>query len=63
MATFVFMMTNVAILGWGQENFIFWIVMALSMTYPRLAALEQKRKSETALARPPALVCVGESAQ
>jgi hypothetical protein len=30
---FAFLMTNVAILGWGQQNYILWILIALSMTY------------------------------
>ena len=31
-ATFCFLMTNVAIYGWGQQNHMLWIVIALGMT-------------------------------
>ena len=33
---FCFMMTNVAIYGWGQQNYILWIMVALGVVYPRL---------------------------
>ncbi|MEO8657506.1 MAG: O-antigen ligase family protein [Bryobacteraceae bacterium] len=38
---FLFEMTNVAILGWGQQNFILWVVIALAMSYPALLRQEQ----------------------
>ena len=44
-ATFCFMMTNVAIFGWGQENIMFWIVTALAMVYPYILKSERNRKS------------------
>lgn len=34
--SFCFLMTNVAILGWGQQSYIFWILLALIMIYPGL---------------------------
>jgi hypothetical protein len=35
--SFCFMMTNVAIFGWGQQSYMLWIILALTVTYPRLA--------------------------
>jgi len=46
-ATFCFMMTNVAIFGWGQENIMLWIVMALAMIYPYLVRSERAKKSKS----------------
>src|SRR5260370_6542077 len=37
---FCFMMTNVAILGWGQQNYLLWILIAIAMIYPSLALAE-----------------------
>jgi O-antigen ligase len=34
---FCFMMTNVLIMGWGQQSYMFWIILALTVTYPRIA--------------------------
>ncbi len=34
--TFSFLMTNVAIWSWGQQSTMFWILLALSVCYPRL---------------------------
>ena len=50
-ATFCFMMTNVAIFGWGQENIMFWIVVALAMIYPYVVKVERARKSMVKLVR------------
>jgi O-antigen ligase len=33
---FVFLMTNVQLFGWGQQSYMLWIVIALTMVYPRL---------------------------
>jgi O-Antigen ligase len=33
---FGFMMTNVALYGWGQQSYLLWIVIALSLSYPVL---------------------------
>jgi len=33
---FCFMMTNVAIFGWGQQTYMFWLIVAIAMIYPRL---------------------------
>jgi hypothetical protein len=38
--TFLFQMTNVAILGWGQQTILFWIVIAMTMTFPAICARE-----------------------
>ncbi len=43
--TFCFMLTNVAIFGWGQENAMFWIVVALAMVYPYLVRSEHGKRS------------------
>jgi len=45
-AAFAFMMTNVAIWAWGQENILLWIIIALSVSYPGLVAHETKPESE-----------------
>src|SRR5712664_2431141 len=37
---FCFMMTNVAILGWGQQNYLLWILIAIAVVYPTLALPE-----------------------
>jgi hypothetical protein len=34
------MMTNVAILGWGQQNYLLWILIAIAVVYPTLALPE-----------------------
>lgn len=41
--SFYFLMTNVAILGWGQQSYIFWIVLALTVSYPAVVRREQFR--------------------
>lgn len=37
---FLFMMTNVACYGWGQQSSMFWILIALAVAYPRVAEPE-----------------------
>jgi hypothetical protein len=37
---FYFEMTNVAILGWGQQTILLWLMIALVMIYPALADSE-----------------------
>jgi len=37
---FCFLMSNVAIYGWGQNGYMFWIVAAMSVAYARLRAPE-----------------------
>jgi O-antigen ligase len=56
-AAFCFMMTNVAIWAWGQENILLWIVIAMAMTYPGL--VNHERKSEET-AEPAAADSLGE---
>lgn len=36
MISFYYLMTNVAIYGWGQPGYMLWIVIAMSAVYPRL---------------------------
>lgn len=36
MLSFYYLMTNVAIYGWGQPGYMLWIVIAMSVVYPRL---------------------------
>ena len=38
LCAFAFLMTNVALLGWGQQTYMFWVILALAMIYPRLIA-------------------------
>jgi hypothetical protein len=40
---FCFMMTNVAIFGWGQQTNMLWVVIAIAMVYPRLVLKERGR--------------------
>lgn len=47
---FFFLMTNVAILGWGQQSYMFWIFLSLMMIYPSLA--EEKSVSFARLTSP-----------
>jgi len=35
-AAFCFLMTNVELFGWGQQTYVLWIIIALSMIYPSL---------------------------
>jgi len=44
---FYFLMTNVAILGWGQQSYMLWIVLALTMTYPGLVKRGVRRLQPT----------------
>ena len=37
---FLFQMTNVAILGWGQQSVLLWIFMAMTMIHPSIHASE-----------------------
>lgn len=37
LATFSFLMTNVELFGWGQQSYVFWILVALAMSRPRLS--------------------------
>jgi hypothetical protein len=34
---FYFLMTNVAIFGWGQQSYVLWIVLGIAVVLPRLA--------------------------
>ncbi|MBZ5641963.1 MAG: O-antigen ligase family protein [Acidobacteriia bacterium] len=47
---FVFQMTNVDILSWGQQTYMSWIVVAMAMIYPSLveqeALVEQEPETE-----------------
>lgn len=36
LTAFCFLMTNVALLGWGQQTYMFWILLSAAMIYPRL---------------------------
>lgn len=41
LAAFYFEMTNVAILGWGQQSIYLWSVIAMTMIFPTLVAQEK----------------------
>jgi O-antigen ligase len=43
MITFLFQMTNVAILGWGQQTILLWIVVAMTMTFPAICSPETEQ--------------------
>lgn len=42
---FYFEMTNVAILGWGQQTVLLWVIIAMIMSYPRLLRHSQRESS------------------
>jgi O-antigen ligase len=46
MLAFLFMTTNVAIYGWGQQGFWMFIIMAVSLTYPKWATVNQLTESD-----------------
>jgi len=50
---FSFMMTNVVIF-WGQQSYMFWILIALTMTYPALVLAGPQGKAHASLAPQPA---------
>jgi O-antigen ligase len=43
---FVFMTTNVAVYGWGQQGFWVFIIISLAMTYPKWAGSEASLAEE-----------------
>jgi uncharacterized membrane protein len=45
MCAFSFLMSNVALYGWGQQSYMMWIMVALCMRLPRLRASEPNRAS------------------
>ena len=49
---FLFLMSNVAILGWGQQSYIFWILLALIMVYPELASEDKRQPRLSSIALP-----------
>lgn len=49
MLAFYFLMTNVAIYGWGQQSYMLWILIALAMVQPRLQGLESAPKAPAAV--------------
>ena len=51
MLAFLFMTTNVAVYGWGQQGFWIFILMSLAMTYPKWA--DTGAPQEAAPSRPP----------
>lgn len=46
LCAFIFQMTNVDILGWGQQTYMIWIIVAMAMIYPSLAENEGLAQSE-----------------
>jgi hypothetical protein len=34
MCSYYFLMTNVAIYGWGQQSYMLWMIMAMAVVYP-----------------------------
>lgn len=47
-SAFLFLMTNVALFGWGQQSYMLWTIFALSMVYPRLIQVESRERKEAA---------------
>jgi hypothetical protein len=48
LVAFCFMMTNVAILGWGQQTYMLWFIVAISAVYPQLVQSESISHATTA---------------
>ena len=48
LGAFYFMMTNVAIFGWGQQTYMLWLVLAMSLVGPRLGVGKRARKKAPA---------------
>ncbi|MGD0792497.1 MAG: O-antigen ligase family protein [Terriglobales bacterium] len=48
LGAFYFMMTNVAIFGWGQQSYMLWLVLAMSLVCPRLGVSKRARKEDPA---------------
>jgi hypothetical protein len=46
LAAFCFEMTNVAILGWGQQTILLWAIIAMTMIYPSLCAAASTASGE-----------------
>jgi hypothetical protein len=40
MTAFYFLMTNVAIFGWGQQSYMLWVIMGIAVILPRLVKAE-----------------------
>jgi len=53
MVAFYFMMMSVMCYGWGQQSYMFWILVALSVTYPRLIRNETLSKDEVSTEQVP----------
>jgi O-Antigen ligase len=49
---FCFMMSNVALFGWGQQNYILWIVLPLTVIYPKLVRAELNNNNNNVEAKP-----------
>ncbi len=50
LGAYAFMMVSVENFGWGQQSFILWMVLAMSLAYPRLAEAEAMTKRDAAFA-------------
>lgn len=46
LATFYFLLFSVAGYGWGQQGFIAWILISLSIAYPKAARAEHQAKRD-----------------
>ncbi|HWA96039.1 MAG TPA: O-antigen ligase family protein [Terracidiphilus sp.] len=47
MGAYFFLMTNVAIYGWGQQTYILWVILAMASIYPTVVKAEAARESES----------------
>jgi hypothetical protein len=48
LVAYIFLMVSVMNFGWGQQTYMLWIILALSMVYPRLAGTESLSKDDVA---------------
>ena len=53
MGAYYFLMTNVAIYGWGQQSYVLWIIVAMASLYPQLAKSTSTVTEETKPAKAP----------
>lgn len=50
MCAYYFLMTNVAIYGWGQQSYLLWIILAMAAIYPGLPQTQTSTSSQAAVA-------------
>jgi len=52
LGAFFFLMTNVAIYGWGQQSYLLWIILATASIYPQLVTTQTVPAAQSAGSSP-----------